>query len=63
MARLSSEGLAWVPTAGNLITIGCFLLCLSLNSSLAEGSPEAIFVLAPLLLLLNQVLCLPWLPI
>jgi len=32
LKRLSAEGLSWVPTAGNLITIFCFVLCLFLNS-------------------------------
>ncbi|KAK9824524.1 hypothetical protein WJX72_011089 [[Myrmecia] bisecta] len=54
LARLSAEGLAWVPTAGNLLTLLCFTLCLALNSQLTQSSDAAIFALAPMLLLLNQ---------
>ena len=32
LRRLSAEGLEWIPTTGNVITLFTFLLCLSLNS-------------------------------
>eukprot|EP00884_Botryococcus_braunii_P004655 jgi/Botrbrau1/14190/Bobra.182_3s0123.1 len=54
IARLGQEGLAWVPTVGNVLTLLCFGLCIWLSQRFTEGSNEAIFVLAPLLLLLNQ---------
>ena len=54
MQRLSAEGAGWVPTAGNLATLFAFGLCLALIPQLAQDFDEAIFVLAPILLLLNQ---------
>lgn len=55
MQRLQAEGAAWVPTAGNLITLASFSLALALVPQLAPDADEAIFALAPILLLLNQV--------
>ena len=54
MQRLSAEGAGWVPTAGNLATLFALGLCLALIPQLAQDFDEAIFVLAPILLLLNQ---------
>ncbi|GFR52564.1 hypothetical protein Agub_g15154, partial [Astrephomene gubernaculifera] len=69
LQRLASEGLAWVPTIGNLLTLTAVALGIALNAFLNGGSgglassasagggvgaPEAIFMLAPLLLLLSQ---------
>ncbi|KAJ3671798.1 hypothetical protein LUZ60_007877 [Juncus effusus] len=51
--RLSAEA-AWMPLIGNISTILCFIICLILNISLTGGSNRAIFLLAPILLLLNQ---------
>lgn len=54
LQRLSAEGLAWLPTLGNLFAINAFALGVALNSYITGGAPEAIFMLAPLLLLLSQ---------
>ena len=56
MQRLQAEGAGWVPTAGNLITLGSFWLAVALVPQLAPDADEAIFALAPILLLLNQVI-------
>ncbi len=63
LQRLAAEGLGWVPTVGNALTLTALALGLSLNAFLngaggeggGAGSPEAIFMLAPVLLLLSQV--------
>ncbi|KXZ48748.1 hypothetical protein GPECTOR_25g332 [Gonium pectorale] len=62
LQRLAAEGLGWVPTVGNALTLTALALGLSLNAFLngaggeggGAGSPEAIFMLAPVLLLLSQ---------
>ncbi|GMH37943.1 hypothetical protein BSKO_05827 [Bryopsis sp. KO-2023] len=54
LRRLSAEGLGWVPTVGNLMTIASFSICMILNLYFTGGGPEAAFVLVPILLLLNQ---------
>eukprot|EP00798_Chlamydomonas_sp_ICE-L_P021509 gene21509-28492_t len=54
LQRLHREGLAWVPTAGNIFTITAMILTVSVNMYLTGGSCEAILMLAPLLLLLSQ---------
>ncbi|XP_068645856.1 uncharacterized protein [Aristolochia californica] len=51
--RLAAEG-AWMPAVGNVSTILCFIICLILSINLTGGSNRAIFLLAPILLLLNQ---------
>lgn len=51
--RLSAEA-AWMPLIGNISTILCFLICLTLNITLTGSSNRAIFFIAPILLLLNQ---------
>ncbi|KAF2288407.1 hypothetical protein GH714_007258 [Hevea brasiliensis] len=51
--RMAAEG-AWMPAVGNVATIMCFAICLILNVNLTGGSNQAIFLLAPILLLLNQ---------
>ncbi|KAJ0046957.1 hypothetical protein Pint_05593 [Pistacia integerrima] len=51
--RMAAEG-AWMPAVGNVATIMCFAICLILNFNLTGGSNQAIFFLAPILLLLNQ---------
>ncbi|XP_076891218.1 uncharacterized protein LOC143542525 isoform X2 [Bidens hawaiensis] len=51
--RMAAEG-AWMPAVGNVATIMCFAICLILNINLTGGSNRAIFLLAPILLLLNQ---------
>ncbi|KAK9076237.1 hypothetical protein SSX86_004570 [Deinandra increscens subsp. villosa] len=51
--RMAAEG-AWMPAVGNVATIMCFAICLVLNVNLTGGSNRAIFLLAPILLLLNQ---------
>ncbi|KAJ9186163.1 hypothetical protein P3X46_005695 [Hevea brasiliensis] len=51
--KMAAEG-AWMPAVGNVATIMCFAICLILNVNLTGGSNQAIFFLAPLLLLLNQ---------
>ncbi|KAJ0573228.1 hypothetical protein HanRHA438_Chr06g0263971 [Helianthus annuus] len=51
--RMAAEG-AWMPAVGNVATIMCFAICLILNVNLTGGSNRAIFLLAPILLLLNQ---------
>ncbi|XVF02097.1 hypothetical protein REPUB_Repub04eG0147100 [Reevesia pubescens] len=50
--RMAAEG-AWMPAVGNVATVMCFAICLILNVHLTGGS-NAIFFLAPILLLLNQ---------
>ncbi|KAJ9524251.1 hypothetical protein QJQ45_008427 [Haematococcus lacustris] len=52
--RLSVEGVAWGPTATNLAAATSFALGLSLNGQLTGGAPGAVFMLAPVLLLLHQ---------
>eukprot|EP00892_Ulva_mutabilis_P002875 jgi/Ulvmu1/12589/UM092_0019.1 len=54
MARLSAAGLAWMPTFANITVLITFTLALILNFQIAEGKDEAVLMLAPLLLLLNQ---------
>jgi len=44
----------WVPTAGNLATLLCFLISLSLALRLSDSSDLPIFAMAPILLLLNR---------
>jgi hypothetical protein len=56
MVALVQQGLGWVPTACNLAAALAFGLCLSLNAHLTGGSDLSILALAPLLLLLTQVL-------
>ncbi|KAL2903873.1 Bromodomain-containing factor 1 [Bienertia sinuspersici] len=51
--RMAAEG-AWMPAVGNVATVLCFAICLILNVNLTGGSNRAIFMLAPILLLLNQ---------
>ncbi|GKU92934.1 hypothetical protein SLEP1_g6588 [Rubroshorea leprosula] len=51
--RMAAEG-AWMPAVGNVATVMCFAICLILNVHLTGGSNQAIFFLAPILLLLNQ---------
>ncbi|KAJ8759383.1 hypothetical protein K2173_006903 [Erythroxylum novogranatense] len=51
--RMAAEG-AWMPAVGNVATVLCFAICLILNVNLTGGSNQAIFFLAPILLLLNQ---------
>ncbi|KAG9447285.1 hypothetical protein H6P81_013413 [Aristolochia fimbriata] len=51
--KLAAEG-AWMPAVGNVSTILCFIICLILSINLTGGSNRAIFLLAPILLLLNQ---------
>ncbi|XP_010419915.1 PREDICTED: uncharacterized protein LOC104705589 [Camelina sativa] len=52
--KMSEEGAAWMPAVGNVATIMCFAICVILNLHLSGGSSQAIFFLAPILLLLNQ---------
>ncbi|KAF3504011.1 hypothetical protein F2Q69_00044948 [Brassica cretica] len=52
--KMSEEGAAWMPAVGNVATIVCFAICLILNIHISGGSSQAIFFLAPILLLLNQ---------
>ncbi|KAG2447194.1 hypothetical protein HYH02_007936 [Chlamydomonas schloesseri] len=56
LQRLAAEGLAWVPTLGNLLTLTAVALGVALNGFLngGVGAPEGIFMLAPILLLLSQ---------
>ncbi|CAN1858082.1 hypothetical protein LINPERHAP1_LOCUS42723 [Linum perenne] len=51
--RMAAEG-AWMPAVGNVATVMCFAICLILNVNMTGGSNQAIFFLAPILLLLNQ---------
>lgn len=51
--KLAAEA-AWMPAVGNVATVLCFIICLVLNMHLTGGSNQAIFFLAPILLLLNQ---------
>lgn len=44
-----AEG-AWMPAVGNVATVMCFSICLILNVNLTGG----LFLLASILLLLNQ---------
>ncbi|CAA7031546.1 unnamed protein product [Microthlaspi erraticum] len=52
--KMSEDGAAWMPAVGNVATIMCFAICLILNIHISGGSSQAIFFLAPILLLLNQ---------
>lgn len=36
LRRLSNEGLVWVPTVGNFITLLCCLLCIILKSLIGD---------------------------
>lgn len=36
MNRLGQEGLAWVPTLGNILTLLCFGLCLWVSTRFTE---------------------------
>ncbi|KAG2493679.1 hypothetical protein HYH03_008193 [Edaphochlamys debaryana] len=56
LQRLQAEGLGWVPSLGNILTITALALGLALNCFLngGMGVPEGIFMLAPILLLLSQ---------
>lgn len=36
MNRLGQEGLAWVPTLGNILTLLCFGLCLWVSARFTE---------------------------
>ncbi|KAK7394135.1 hypothetical protein VNO78_14654 [Psophocarpus tetragonolobus] len=51
--RMTADG-AWMPAVGNVATVLCFAICLVLNVNLTGGSNRSIFLLAPILLLLNQ---------
>ncbi len=48
------EGLGWLPTTGNLACLTWLSLALYLNWSVQGAPDEAIFLLAPSLLLLNR---------
>ncbi|PSC73750.1 no exine formation 1 [Micractinium conductrix] len=62
LQRLSQDGLGWVPTCCNLAALLCFGMCMALNVQVTGGSPAAILLLSPLLLLLAQdPLLLRWL--
>ena len=53
-SAMATEGLGWLPTTGNLACLSWLLIALYLNWQ-AKGAPdEAIFLLAPSLLLLNK---------
>lgn len=54
LRRLSAEGLGWVPTVGNLMTLASFSIAMLLNLYFTGGNPQAAIVLVPILLLLNQ---------
>jgi len=54
LQRLNRDGLVWVPTVGNICTGLALLMGITLNVHLTGGAAEAIFMLAPLLLLLSQ---------
>lgn len=54
LQRLAAEGLAWVPCLGNIFTLTAAAIGLALAGLLAAGAPEAIFMIAPVLLLLSQ---------
>ncbi|KAL4191966.1 hypothetical protein AMTRI_Chr06g191580 [Amborella trichopoda] len=51
--KLAAEG-AWMPFIGNVSTLLCFTICLVLSIHLTGGSNRAIFLITPILLLLNQ---------
>jgi hypothetical protein len=36
--RLAVEGMAWAPTAGNLVALLCFALAIALNAQLTQAS-------------------------
>lgn len=52
--NLQAEGLGWLPTACNLITILCFVLCVVLDRMWFEGGELVVLPLCSLLLLLHQ---------
>uniref|UniRef100_A0A061QRP1 Nef1-like protein n=1 Tax=Tetraselmis sp. GSL018 TaxID=582737 RepID=A0A061QRP1_9CHLO len=51
---LAVAGLGWLPLAGNLVTILCFLLCVALSSTMYEGSAAVALPLSSILLMLSQ---------
>lgn len=51
---LRMEGLGWLPTAGNLITVLCFMLCVTLEMVWFKGGELVLLPLCSLLLLLSQ---------
>ena len=52
-SALYTEGLGWLPTAGNLITILCFTLCIALDTAWFDGGDLVVLPLSSLLLLLS----------
>lgn len=54
LQQLAADGMAWVPTACNLVTLLCFGLCYALNVVFTGGDDAAVLLLAPILLLLCQ---------
>ena len=54
MQRLASNGLAWAPTACNIVTLLCFGLCIYLNTIFTGGDPWGFVLLSPVLLLLCE---------
>jgi hypothetical protein len=54
LRRLAREGLGWVPTACNACALLTFAGGLIVNHHVTGGEPEAVLLLAPLLLLLSQ---------
>lgn len=52
--KLVSEGMGWVPTACNIVTLMCFVMCWMLNEAFTRGDPIAALLLAPITLLLCQ---------
>lgn len=53
---MAVQGLGWAPTLCNLAVLAAFAAGLAVNASLT-GAPEAVFMLAPVLLMLSQVRC------
>lgn len=51
---MGGEGLSWLPTIGNLACLSWLGLALYLSWSAMGAPDEAIFLLAPSLLLLNR---------
>ena len=55
LARSTASGHPqWVPAAGNVATVACFLVALALSLRLADSPDTPILALAPILLLLNR---------
>jgi len=54
LTELASDGKLWVPIAGNIATVTCFGAAMYASRCLAGNADGAVFLISPILLLLNQ---------